>query len=291
VLTRRRLLSLEIVFEAFERIWEGTKTIRLGELFIVSALGLLVNLVGMLAFGHHHHGPGHNHSHGHEHDHGHSHGHSHSHADNRGQHDHDHDHDHGNGGCSGEKHSHDGHSHTHTRGHSHDNENMQGIYLHVMADTLGSVSVVASTALTYFTGWAGWDPIASCVIAFLIAISSRPLIMACAKRLLLTIPDDVEYSLRNTLAGILQQRGVVGYSTPKFWIDDRSGSDSGDKLQGVVHVVAARGASLDDVRDRVRTYFFQYGMDIVVQVEREGDNTCWCGVGRSPISPQNTRGY
>ncbi|CAM1511313.1 Fc.00g088260.m01.CDS01 [Cosmosporella sp. VM-42] len=234
------LLSVEIAFEAFERLWEGTQTKRLGELLAVSTAGLVVNLLGMLAFGHHHHG----------HDHGHDHGHSHSHDN----------HD-----C----HNHGGHSH------GHENENMHGIYLHILADTLGSASVIVSTILTSIWGWSGWDPLASCFIAVLIFLSSKPLVYSSARRLLLSISEDTEYNLRNSLGGILQQRGVVGYSTPKFWVDDHSASEGG-KLLGIVHVVAARGAAMEDVRDRVREYLLKEGMDVVVQVEREGDNSCWC---------------
>ncbi|KAK0367772.1 cation efflux family protein [Colletotrichum limetticola] len=244
------LLSVEIIVEAFERIWEGQELHRLRELLIVSFLGGVINLLGLWGFGHHHHG----------HDHGH--GHSHSHDD----HDHGHDHSHG------KKHSH---------GHSHHNDNMEGIFLHVLADTMGSASVVLSTILTYYTGWTFWDPLASCAIAILIFLAAIPLIKSSARNLLLNIPDDIEYNLRNTLAGILQQKGVVNYSVPKFWMDHRSSEDSGDKLQGIVHVVAGRGASLDEVRDRVREYLLKNSMDIVVQVEREGDGSCWCGVGRS----------
>ena len=312
-----RLLSVEITFEAFERIWDGAKPKRLGELFIVSTLGLVVNLVGMMAFGHHHHG---GHDHDHDHDHGHSHGHGHDHS-------HGHNHNHS-------------HNHSHSQNynnHDHGNENMRGIYLHVLADTLGSFSVIVSTALTHFTGWSFWDPLASCFIAGLIFVSSCPLIMSCSRRLILSIPHSAEYSLRNTLAGIMDQKGVVGYAVPKFWVDDRSDAaiaaakDQSDclvdhhhgydhdhdhdrdkcgfshdhfrhdhhnhddnhpheakaspeksRLHGVVHVLAHRLAFLDDVRDRVADFLRREGVDAVVQVEREGDNTCWCGVGRTP---------
>ncbi|KAK2063562.1 cation efflux family protein [Colletotrichum caudatum] len=244
------LLSVEIIVEAFERIWEGQELHRLRELLIVSFLGGVINLLGLWGFGHHHHGHDHGHGHSHSHD-GHDHGHDHSH---------------------GKKHSH---------GHSHHNDNMEGIFLHVLADTMGSASVVLSTILTYYTGWTFWDPLASCAIAILIFLASVPLIKSSARNLLLNVPDDVEYNLRNTLAGILQQKGVVNYSVPKFWMDDRGNEGSGDKLQGIVHVVAGRGASLDEVRDRVREHLLKNSMDIVVQVEREGDASCWCGVGRS----------
>ena len=260
------LISVEIMTEACERIWEGRETKRLGELFVVSTLGLLVNLVGMMAFGHHHHGHGH--------DHGHSHGgHDHSHGCNGHGHSHDEKHDH----------SHGGHSH----GHSHDNENMHGIYLHVLADTLGSAAVIVSTILTHFWKWSGWDPLASFLIAVLILLSSLPLVKSSARRLLLTIPPEIEYNLRNTLSGITGLRGVAGYAAPKFWIDDRHAGEAApaDKLLGVMHVVAARGADMEDVRDRVRNYLLQHNIDVTLQVEREGDTSCWCGVGRSPLSP------
>lgn len=259
------LISVEIMTEACERIWEGRETKRLGELFVVSTLGLLVNLVGMMAFGHHHHGHGH--------DHGHSHGgHDHSHGCSGHGHGHDEKHDH----------SHGGHSH----GHSHDNENMHGIYLHVLADTLGSAAVIVSTILTHFWKWSGWDPLASFLIAVLILLSSLPLVKSSARRLLLTIPPEIEYNLRNTLSGITGLRGVVGYAAPKFWIDDRNAGEAtpANKLLGVMHVVAARGADMEDVRDRVRNYLLGHNIDVTLQVEREGDTSCWCGVGRSPLS-------
>ncbi|KAF3766990.1 hypothetical protein M406DRAFT_89586 [Cryphonectria parasitica EP155] len=228
------LISVEIMIEAFERIIEGRETKRLAELFIVSSLGLIVNLVGMAAFGHHHHG----------HDQGH-------------------------------------------HGHSHDNENMHGIYLHVLADTLGSGAVIVSTALTHFFPWAGWDPVASFLIAALILGSAVPLIRSSASRLLLTIPDQVEYSLRDILSGITELRGVAGYGVPKFWIDDRVSDDNspGDKLIGSMHVLVVRGADMEDVRMRVQQYFSERNIDITLQVEREGDPNCWCGMGKSPLSP------
>lgn len=234
----------------------------------MSSLGLAVNLVGMMAFGHHHHGHGHGHSHGH------SHGHDHDHS-----HDHDHDHKH--------DHKHD-HSHGHGHAHVHDNENMHGIYLHILADTLGSVSVIVSTALTSIWGWAGWDPLASFFIAVLIFLSSKPLVISSAKRLLLSVPEVTEYNLRNTLGGILEQRGVVNYWVPKFWLDDRTGSEDGEKLVGVVHIIVARGFALDEARDRVRDYLQKQGVDAVIQVEREGDNACWCIRGRGHVATPST---
>ncbi|PFH57309.1 hypothetical protein XA68_15241 [Ophiocordyceps unilateralis] len=295
------LLSVEIIFEAFERLWEGTPTKRLGELFLVSCMGLGVNLVGMMAFGHHHH---HGHDHGHHgHDHGH-HGHSHDHTHEKCHGSHDaHDasaspgpasgspgHGHGHGHSHGHSHGH-GHSHSHSHSHGHgDNDNMHGIYLHVLADTLGSVSVIVSTALTSIWGWSGWDPLASCLIATLIFLSSKPLVLSSARRLLLSVPEEAEYRLRSTLGGILQQRGVASYSAPKLWLNDGGDRTTTTRLVGVVHVAVARGASLDETRERVRDYLSREGIDAVVQTERDGDYGCWCAKSRGgPMTPRMSK--
>ncbi|TPR02622.1 Ubiquitin-conjugating enzyme E2 2 domain protein [Aspergillus niger] len=126
--------------------------------------------------------------------------------------------------------------------------NMHGIFLHILADTLGSVAVVISTILVHYSGWPGFDPIASCLIAILIFASAIPLVSSTAKTLLLTLPADIEYNVRETLAGVSTLRGVVG-------------------------------SDLEDVRQRTVDYLREKGMDILVQVEREGDGRCWCGGG------------
>ena len=110
--------------------------------------------------------------------------------------------------------------HGHSHGHSHDNENMQGIFLHILADALGSVAVIISTLLTKYYGWSGWDPIASCIIAVLIFFSAIPLVKSSGMRLMLSLPADVEYGIRTTLQELSSLRGVVGYAVPKFWLED-----------------------------------------------------------------------
>jgi zinc transporter 5/7 len=289
MLTIHRLISIEITTEATERLAEGRETKRLAELFLVSSMGLAVNLVGMACFGHHGHA-GHDHgshSHGHAHSHEHVHEKKHSHDEGHHHtHDHDHDHDHGHENHAPflpEKpktiaHSHAGHSH------SHDNENMYGIWLHVLADTMGSAAVIVSTALIYLTGWNGWDPLASCVIAVLIFMSSIPLIKSCAKKLLLTVPDQIEYNLRDALGGVGELRGVASYSVPRFWMGDKNTENESEQVLGVIHIIATRGSDLDEVRERTRTHLLSHGMDVVVQVEKDGDTSCWCG-GSSSRSP------
>lgn len=322
-LTDTRLISIEIVYEAIERLVEGSEMQRIGELLTVSTLGLVVNLVGITAFGHAHHGHSHRgHDHGHSHgghDHIHAHGeHDHCQAEKLGankpncyhdHHDH-HDHEHHEHHQFEEKHS-GGHEHSHQHEqivhlhtspnpspyssvpatpskpvhshshasevaphhhHSHGNENMHGIYLHILADTLGSAAVVVSTILIHFYGWSGFDPLASCIIAILIFASAIPLVKSSAKTLLFTVPEDTEFDLREALAGISALKGVIGYAAPKFWLAEGNEGN----VQGVIHVTAARGADMEDVKERSVAYLKSKHMNVLVQVERDGMNRCWC---------------
>ncbi|EXJ87918.1 hypothetical protein A1O1_04845 [Capronia coronata CBS 617.96] len=304
------LISIEIVYEAIERLFSGADVSRTAELLVVSTVGLLVNLVGIFAF----HGA-HGHAHGHD-DHGHSHA------------GHDHDHDHA--------HSHSHHIEAETpltasaspvkgkkaaSGHHHGGENMQGIYLHIMADALGSLAVVGSTILVRLTGWSGFDPLASCIIAVLIFASTIPLVTSTTKILLLSLNSDIEYNLRGILGGVAEIRGVAGYRVPKFWLEDIkkepghhhghdhdhdhdhdhghahghahkdsdgqacSGGSGGGGVDdptvlGVIHIIAAQTADLEDVRQKVDMYLRSRKMDVVIQMEREGENRCWCGAGQ-----------
>lgn len=158
------LISIFIVFEAIQRIIEPPVMNNNVQLLIVSSMGLGVNLFGMFAMGgHHHHHHGHSHGHGHDH---HHHGHGH------------------------------GHDHGHDHGHSH---NMMGVYLHVMADTLGSVGVIISTLLIEKFGWTGFDPIASLFIAILIVLSVIPLVLEAGRILCLDMGEEHEKAVIEAL--------------------------------------------------------------------------------------------
>lgn len=302
------LVSVEFIWEAIEGLVDKTPIRHVQELLMVSTLGFLVNMVGLFAFGHAHagHDHGHSHSHGHSHDHAHDHSHhDHVHHDHSHSHSHNHDHDHANGHA----HKHDcDHSHgsktpaAHAHDHGHDhghNENMHGIFLHVAADAAGSAAVIVSTALTLWKPWYAWDPIATIFIAILIFAAAVPLVTSSGQKLLLVIPDEMEYNIKNTLQELGELRGVVGYAVPRFWVDDKDsggdahghhhGHDHGGggggpkKILGVIHIIAAMNADLEDVRLRVEDFVTERHMDLVIHVEREGEGSCWCG-GDTPKS-------
>ncbi len=79
-------------------------------------------------------------------------------------------------GGHGHQHSHGGGGH----GHSH-NANMQGVFLHILADTLGSVSVIVSSVLIERLDLFIADPICSIFIAITIFASVIPLLVHSAR--------------------------------------------------------------------------------------------------------------
>lgn len=97
---------------------------------------------------------------------------------------------------------------------------MMGVYLHVMADTLGSVGVILSTLLIKQFGWTGFDPIASLMIAVLIFGSVLPLLADASRILSLTLDDGVATEVARALDTLLVEQLVTSYSTPRFWPRD-----------------------------------------------------------------------
>lgn len=154
-------------------------------------MGLIVNLVGIYAFQH-----GHGHSHG-----GGSHGHNHSHGISHG-------------------HSHASNNHNH----GHDNEAdgvnsqiMKGVFLHILADTLGSVGVIISAVLMQMFGWMIADPICSMFIAILIALSVLALIKDSVLILMQRQPVALDNVLPQCYQKVISLAGVYSVQEPHFW--------------------------------------------------------------------------
>ncbi|KAJ3481156.1 hypothetical protein NLI96_g7856 [Meripilus lineatus] len=109
-----------------------------------------------------------------------------------------------------------GHQDTHMHeGHSH---NMRGVFLHVMADTLGSVGVIVSTILIQFYGWTGFDPIASLFIAILIAASVIPLVIDTGRVLLLDLSGH-NLQIQHATEEVSHISGLSSF-TSQFWLKD-----------------------------------------------------------------------
>ncbi|KAL7397129.1 hypothetical protein ABVT39_017385 [Epinephelus coioides] len=246
--------GLFLIFTAFFIFSEGVERaleppdVHHERLLPVSVAGLLVNLVGIFVFQH----GGHGHSHGDEgHGHSHSlfngsvnHGHSHGGHDGHGHSHRGHDgHGHSHGGHDGHGHSHgghDGHGHSHGghggHGHSHGSHDeshcqdelhtpgkgsskqiLQGVLLHIIADTLGSVGVIISALLMQKYDLMIADPICSMLIALLIGVSVVPLLKESIGILMQRTPPSLDHALPECYQRVQQLQGVYNLQEPHFW--------------------------------------------------------------------------
>lgn len=223
--------GLFLIFTAFFIFSEGveraldTPEVHHERLLPVSVLGFLVNLVGIFVFQHggNHHGHSHDGGHGHSHSlfngslsHGHSHsgGHGHSHDQSHGG-DHGHGHEHGHNQKHGHHFGSSDEPPEETKGSS--KQILEGVFLHIVADALGSVGVIISTLLMQHYGWMIADPICSMLIALLIFISVIPLLKQSIGILMQRTPPALDYVLPECYQRVQQLQGVYHLHDPHFW--------------------------------------------------------------------------
>ncbi|XP_055364644.1 zinc transporter 7 isoform X2 [Betta splendens] len=234
--------GLFLIFTAFFIFSEGVERaleppdVHHERLLPVSVAGLLVNLVGIFVFQH----GGHGHSHG-EGGHGHSHSlfngsvnHGHNHHSKPERHGHSHEHGghghggHGHGGHGHGGHGHGGHGHSHADPHCHDElqntpgkgaskQILQGVLLHIIADTLGSIGVIVSALLMQKYDLMIADPICSMLIAILIGVSVVPLLRESIGILMQRTPPSLDHTLPDCYQRVQQLQGVYNLQEPHFW--------------------------------------------------------------------------
>lgn len=124
-----------------------------------------------------------------------------------------------------------------------------------------------------WTGWTGWDPLASLFIAALILASVLPLVIDSAKVLALELDDK---PLRSALTKVNALPGVASYSAPRFW-------PKGEGLVvGSIHIQLASGpgVTVDNVAKSVERTLKKVvpGLtEVVVQIEEGRFCTCMTG--------------
>lgn len=153
---------------------------------------------------------------------------------------------------------------------------MRGVFLHVMADTLGSVGVIVSTILIRWTGWTGFDPLASLFIAALILASVFPLVLDAARVLSLDVGPAYEADIRGALAELTTINGVASYSAARFWPRTESA------VVGSIHIQLSGGAHVAKVKSRVESILRRRvaGLgELVVQLEGGNERFCQCMTG------------
>jgi cobalt-zinc-cadmium efflux system protein len=93
--------------------------------------------------------------------------------------------------------------------------NIRGAFLHMIADALVSVGVVAAGALYLWTGWTWLDPAASLVIALVIVVGTWGLFKQSLHLMFDGVPDSVD--LMAVRAYLLAQPGVEDVHDLHVW--------------------------------------------------------------------------
>ncbi|XP_061367089.1 uncharacterized protein LOC133310209 isoform X2 [Gastrolobium bilobum] len=295
------LVGALIVVESFERIFDPQE-ISTKSLLVVSIGGLVVNVIGLIFFHeehHHAHGGSGSCSHSHAHSHSHhpnhrhdlhcegehhheGHGSNHKHHEDAHLHEpHDptHRHDHHDHTSHHDFHhhldaDHHGNCDTHQKktlrnpkepqehSHRHIDHNMEGIFLHVLADTLGSVGVVISTLLIEYKGWLVADPACSIFISILIISSVIPLLRNSAEILLQRVPRVHGHELKDALNNVLKIRGVYGIQKFHLW------SFTNTDVVGTLHLHISTDSDKTSTKSQVSHLLHNAGIkDLTLEVE------------------------
>ena len=99
--------------------------------------------------------------------------------------------------------------------HSRESLNVRGIFLHLVADALGSVGAISAGVVMVTTGWVMADPVASVFIGVLVLVSSWRLLRESLGVLLEAVPAHVD--AKQIEAGLKEVAGVEGVHDLHIW--------------------------------------------------------------------------
>jgi len=237
-------IMIEVIQRFIEFQSHHVDTDQILTLIIVGALGLGINLIGMIIFGLSSEG-GHGHSHG---GHGHSHG--------------------------GHGHSHGGHGHSHGdhEGHSHSSKstdkpkidrNIRALFLHVFGDALGSIGVIISGLIIKYVDSEYKflaDPAISVFIIFLIMGSAIPLVVECIHILMHKVPGHID--LKKIRENIYKLKGVQNVHHLHVWPLNDS------KIVATLHIKIDEFVEIDETVIAIEKLFHNAGAhSTTIQVE------------------------
>lgn len=242
-------LCFSITVESLKRFYEP-ETIHNPQLILwVGTMGLIVNLVGLCLF--HEHGSSHGHSHGLSRS-------THSHLTDLADKDEkDEIPEISYSGAEKKGHGEGGHGHSHGGGGGTASQmNMRGVFLHVMADALGSVIVIISAVIMWQTDWEYKyyvDPSLSIMLVMLILRSVWPLLIESALILLQTVPTHIQVdSLQQKL--MAQVDGILAVHEFHIW------QLAGDRIIASAHIRCLNLAQYMQVAEKVKEFFHNEGI-------------------------------
>lgn len=95
---------------------------------------------------------------------------------------------------------------------------MRGVYLHILADALGSVAVIVSTFLVQQFEWLWADPVISIAVSGLIVASAWPLLIETSSVLLNASPAELRQPLFRALQELQTIPGIIEIRHPNAWL-------------------------------------------------------------------------
>ncbi|XP_059287863.1 metal tolerance protein 1 [Lycium ferocissimum] len=270
------LLAGILVYEAIARLIHDTGEVQGFLMFVVSAFGLVVNLLMALLLGHDHGHHGHDHGHGHDHNHNHE-EHAHSHGDHEhghGEHTHIH-------GISVSRHHHhnEGPSNAHDVDHTvpllknsgegekkkkQRNINVQGAYLHVLGDSIQSIGVMIGGAIIWYKPeWKIIDLICTLIFSVVVLGTTIRMIRSILEVLMESTPREIDATRLES--GLCAMEEVLAIHELHIW------AITVGKVLLACHVKIQPDADADMVLEKVVDYIRrEYNIShVTIQIERE----------------------
>lgn len=271
------LLAGILVYEAIVRLIHDTGEVKGFLMFLVSAFGLLVNVIMALLLGH---------------DHGHGHAHDHSHGHEAHDLDHDHEHVHSHGVSVTRHHHHEGPSrydeHHCVRVEDHTeplltstsegegksegkdkqkkkrNINVQGAYLHVLGDSVQSIGVMIGGAIIWYKPeWKIIDLICTLIFSVIVLGTTVNMLRNILEVLMESTPREIDATRLEK--GLCEMEEVVAIHELHIW------AITVGKVLLACHVKINPEADADIVLDKVIDYIKrEYNIShVTVQIERQ----------------------
>ncbi|CAI9104194.1 OLC1v1002823C1 [Oldenlandia corymbosa var. corymbosa] len=233
------LLAGILVYEAISRLLHGTGEVAGFLMFLVSAFGLLVNIIMALVLGHDH-GHHHHHSHGHE--------------------DHHHDHDHSEPLLQQQQQKSGG---IVAKRKKRFNINVEGAYLHVIGDSIQSIGVMIGGAIIWYKPeWKFVDLICTLVFSLIVLGTTINMLRNILEVLMESTPREIDATtLKN---GLCQMEEVVAIHELHIW------AITVGKVLLACHVKITPDSDPDLVLDKVIGYInTEYNIShVTIQIER-----------------------
>lgn len=150
----------------------------------------------------------------------------------------------------------------HTPGKGSSKQILEGVFLHIVADTLGSIGVIISALLMQKYDLMIADPICSMLISILIGVSVVPLLKQSIGILMQRTPPALDNALPECYQRVQQLQGVYNLQEPHFW------TLCTDVYIGTLKLLVAPDADARWIMSQTHNIFTQAGVrQLYVQIE------------------------